>query len=107
MPASRGGRSARRSPASPPHTTPIRPRTPAGASAQAPPAYLPPPPAQGYEVMKAGVAWPEIWLTYFLADMYGPYAPTMKVLTAPVVVKTLRDILLQDDDVTDVDLGTS
>jgi zinc protease len=72
-----------------------------------PPPYLPGPPPAGFEVMRAPVAWPEIWLSYYLADMYGPYAPAMKVMTAPVVVKTLRDILLEDEDVADVDLVRS
>jgi zinc protease len=83
------------------------PRTHEVASRIEPPAYLPPPPPQGYDELKVGVAWPEIWLSYFLADMYGAYAPSMKVLTAPIVVKTLRDILTKEDDVVDVELETS
>ena len=71
---------------------------------QPPPSYLPPPPAAGFATMAAPVAWPEIWITYFLADLYGPYAPIMKVLTTAVVERTLRERLIDDPDVGDVDL---
>lgn len=84
-----------------------RPEQPVLRPHQAPPAYLPPAPPTGSAVMKAAVVWPEIWLTYYLADMYGPYAPAMKVLTAPVVAKNLRKILIKDDDVTDVQFAIS
>jgi len=84
-----------------------KPRAPITGAKYAPPSYLRAPAPSGYDVMSAGVAWPEIWLTYFMADMYGPYAPAMKVLTAPVVVKALRETLLKDEDVLDVDLETS
>ncbi|HEX2569665.1 MAG TPA: insulinase family protein, partial [Polyangia bacterium] len=84
-----------------------RPERPVLQPPQAPPAYLPPAPPTGAAVTKAAVVWPEIWLTYYLADMYGPYAPAMKVLTAPVVAKNLRKILIKDDDVTDVQFAIS
>src|SRR6185295_17359000 len=84
-----------------------KPRAPIVGAHHAAPSYLRAPAPQGYDVMNAAVAWPEIWLTYFMADMYGPYAPAMKVLTAPVVVKTLRDVLVKDEDVLDVEIETS
>jgi zinc protease len=84
-----------------------RPEEPVLLPNQPAPAFLPPAPPTGATVMKAAVVWPEIWLTYYLADMYGPYASVMKVLTAPVVAKNLRQILVKDDDVTDVQFTTS
>jgi zinc protease len=82
------------------------PVAPVLTAAQPPPRYLPPPPAAGFATMAAPVAWPEIWLCYFLADLYGPYAPMMKVLTTDVVGRTLRERLIDDPDVGDVDLQT-
>jgi len=84
------------------------PHAPIMTPRQAAPPYPPPPaPPPGYSVMRAPVAWPEIWLGYYLADMYSPYAPIMKVLTTSLVARTLRAKLGDDPDVADVDIETS
>lgn len=72
------------------------------------PAYLPPPPPtpQGASVLKTTDVWPEIWIAYVLADLYGPNAPAMKVLTDDAIEARVRGELGKDRDVSGVQMMT-